>query len=146
MYKILGTTKYGIDKTRKLKSLILSGMTVLICLIAYLPKIIYRAFYRFHDITARCISIPKLVAFKSLLLWLAIILLYLLRFTIVLALTPIISAISLKSRNNIITALICLILFVLPIATYSATNIKILSDISLWNLLSGQILINKSYV
>lgn len=145
MYKILGTTKYGIDKTRKMKSLILSGMTALICLIAYVPEIIYIGrFYGFHDITARCISIPELAAFKSLPIWLSIILLYLLRFTVILAITPIISAVSLRSRNNIITALICLILFVLPIATYSATDIKILSDISLWDLLSGQILINKS--
>lgn len=147
MYKILSTTKYGVNKTIYIKSKIIVCITALLFVIAYLPELIYiQRFYGFTNLNAPLISIPALFGLGEMPIWNAIAFLYLLRFAIMLMLIPIISAVSLKSKNNIITAIIGIIIFVVPIFVYYTMNVKLLETHSLWNLLSGRVLISGSSV
>lgn len=145
MYKILCTTKYGICKTKQIKTMILICLTALIFAIAYLPELIYIGrFYGFDGLSSQLISIPELAYFGCMPIWFAVVLLYLLRFIVLLTLIPVLSAISLKSKSNIITALLCLILFVVPIGAFYIVNIEFFNNISLWSLLSGSILLRNT--
>lgn len=145
MYKILCTTKYGIRKTKQVKNIIMICLTALIFAIAYLPELIYIGrFYGFDGLSSQLISIPELAYFGCMPIWFAIVFLYLLRFIVLLTLIPVLSAISLKSKNNIITALLCLIVFVIPIGAFYIVKIEFFNNISLWNLLSGSILLRNT--
>lgn len=144
-YKILCTTKYGTDKTRKVKNRVLFLLSSIIFIVAYMPEIIYIGrFYGFPHLNAQLLSIPATSNIGILPIWLGVVLLYAIRFLIICLLISIISAISLKSKNNIITAILFCLIFVLPIAIYSFGKIEIMSYLSLWSLLSGNILVDGS--
>lgn len=145
-YKILCTTKYGTDKTRKVKNRVLFLLSSIIFIAAYMPEIIYIGrFYGFPHLNGQLVSIPELSNLGAIPIWLGIIFLYSIRFLVMILIIPIISAISLKGKNNIITAIIFFLIFVLPIAIYSFAGIEIMSYLSLWSLLSGNIFVNGSF-
>lgn len=145
MYKILTATKYGLKKTRDTKSIIAVCVTAVTVLISYLPEVIFISrFYGFAGAASQLLSIPSFTHFGSLPIWFDVALLYLSRFVIALMMVPIISAISLKTKNNITTALLSLILFAVPFGIYYAFDIMFFRSVSVWNLLSGDVLTGNS--
>lgn len=147
MYRIICAAKYGTDKTRKVKTGVTVGLSVLIFLIAYIPELIYIGrFYGFDGIVSKLINIPSLAYFSSLPIWFAVFVLYALRLVVFLMLIPIISAVSLKTKNNVTAAIISLLIFAVPIGIYYAFHIEFWSKFSLWDLFSGAVLINEGSV
>lgn len=147
MYRIICAAKYGTDKTRKVKTGMTVGLSVLIFLIAYIPELIYIGrFYGFDGLGSKLINIPSLAYLGSLPIWFAIFVLYALRFGVFLMLIPVISAISLKTKNNVATAIISLLIFAVPMGIYYAFHIDFWSNFSLWNLFSGAVLISGELV
>ena len=147
MYRIICAAKYGTDKTRKVKTGVTVGLSVLIFLIAYIPELIYIGrFYGFDGIGSKLINIPSLAYFSSLPIWFAVFVLYALRLVVFLMLIPIISAVSLKTKNNVTAAITSLLIFVVPIGIYYAFHIEFWSKFSLWDLFSGAVLINEGSV
>lgn len=146
-FRILCTTKYGIDKTRKVKTKVIVFLSIFIFLIAYIPEAIYIGrFYGFPNLIGQLLCIPELSNLGSLPIWFGIAILYVIRLLIVFLLIPIISAISLKSKNNIITAIIFSLIFVLPNVICAFFNVELMLYFSLWNLLSGSWLFNGSSI
>lgn len=144
-YKILCTTKYGTDKTRKIKTKVIVFLSIFVFIIAYIPEAIYIGrFYGFPNLSGQLLSIPQLSNLGILPIWFGIVILYVMRWLTVILLIPIISAISLRSKNNIITAMIFSLIFVLPIVIYAFFDVKLMLYFSLWNLLSGSCLLNNS--
>lgn len=147
MYRLICAAKYGTDKTRKAKIGMTVGLSVLIFLIAYIPELIYIGrFYGFDGIDSKLINIPALAYFGSLPIWFAVFVLYALRLGVFLMLISVISAISLKTKNNVATAITSLLIFAVPMGIYYAFHIDFWSNFSLWNLFSGAVLINEGSV
>lgn len=146
-FMIICTTKYGTDKTRKIKTKVMASISMFIFLIAYIPEAIYIGrYYGFSNLTRQLLCIPELSHLGSLPIWFGIAILYVMRLFTVLLLIPTISAISLKSKNNIITAIIFSLIFVLPNVIYAFFNVELMLYFSLWNLLSGSWLFNGSSI
>ena len=146
-FRILCTTKYGTNKTRKVKTKVSVLLSTFLFLIAYIPEVIYIGrFYGFPNLTGKLLCIPELSNLGSLPIWFGVAILYVLRLLMVFFLIPIISAISLKSKNNIITAIIFSLIFVLPNVIYAFFDVELMLYFSLWNLLSGAWLFNGSSV
>lgn len=142
MYRLICAAKYGTDKTRKVKTGVTVELSVLIFLIAYIPELIYIGrFYGFEGLGSKLINIPSLAYFGSLPIWFAVLVLYVLRLGVFLMLIPIISAFSLKTKNNVIAAIISLLVFAVPMGIYYGFQIEFWSKFSFWNLFSGAVLI-----
>lgn len=147
MYKVICATRYGMGRTRRAKASVSACAAALTFLLAYVPELIYIGrFYGFAGLDCALVSIPALSWLGGVPVWCGIGLLYLMRFAVTLLIVPIISAISLRSKNNIITAVICLLLFAVPIGIYQVTGIGFFADWSLWNLISGSVLSGASPV
>lgn len=142
MYRLICAAKYGTDKTRKVKTGVIVGLSVLIFLIAYIPELIYIGrFYGFDGIDSKLINIPSLAYFGSLPIWVAVFVLYALRLGVFLMLIPLISAFSLKTKNNVTAAIVSLLIFAVPMGIYYGFQIEFWSKFSFWNLFSGAVLI-----
>lgn len=142
MYKVICATWYGMDRTRRAKASAAIFAATPTFLLAYVPELIYIGrFYGFAGLDCALVSIPALSWLGGAPVWCGIGLLYLLRFAVMMLIIPIISAISLRSKNNIVTVVICLLLFAVPIGIYQVTGIEFFADWSLWNQLSGAVLI-----
>lgn len=142
MYRLICAAKYGTDKTRKVKTGVIVGLSVLIFLIAYIPELIYIGrFYGFEGFGSKLINIPSLAYFGSLPIWFAVLVLYALRLGVLFMLISLISAFSLKTKNNVIAAIISLLVFAVPMGIYYGFHIEFWSKFSLWNLFSGAVLI-----
>lgn len=111
-YKIIGTTKFGDKKLRRAKYSAMMCLSVLIFAVSYLPELIYIGkFYGFPALSAPIMSIPALKNFGAMPIWSFILIMYLLRFALSAALLPVISSISKRCKNNILTAFIFFALF-----------------------------------
>lgn len=144
MQRLLGSTAYGAEKTRREKEKVAFCLTVFIFLIASLPDVIYIArFYGFPNLCGGLVNIPALSHFGRLPIWLAVAGLYLFRLAAFLTLIPILSFLSLKSKNNIATALLGIALFAAPIGIVHIFREKLPVDLSLLPLFSGNILQGK---
>lgn len=142
MYRLICAAKYGTDKTRKVKTGVTVGLSVLIFFIAYIPELIYIGrFYGFEGFGSKLINIPSLAYFGSLPIWFAVLVLYALRLGVLFMLISLISAFSLKTKNNVIAAIISLLVFAVPMGIYYGFHIEFWSKFSLWNLFSGAVLI-----
>lgn len=140
MYKVLNGTAFGANKTRKTKLGISLVTSFIIFAVAYLPEIIYIGrFYGFPMLSSPIMNISALKLLGNTPVWCGILILYILRFAVIALLVPIISAVSLKTKNNVITAVIFSVIFVLPMLLY-ALGLEFVKNLSVWNLISGSVL------
>ncbi|MDR1409219.1 MAG: hypothetical protein LBJ12_02890 [Oscillospiraceae bacterium] len=118
MYKVLSASRKGRWNTIKTKLCIASVLTVVYCLVSYLPDL----FAVQHSYGLDCLglglrSMPALHCWGSLPIWVYIVLLLVIRIFICLCVMLMIAALSLRTKHNIFTALAYLtdILRTLPV-------------------------------
>jgi hypothetical protein len=142
MYKILNATTYGSKNTAKVKLLLSLGLTFIAFVMASLPEMIYIGrFFGFNGMSFSLASIAPTtvgvfpVFMQPMPIWGYIAFMLSMRFIVFVGTMFIISALSMKIKNNAYTAILAAGILLMPLYLY-LFGFELIIPISLLNLVN----------
>jgi hypothetical protein len=140
MYKVLNATAFGSMDTVLMKLLLSLGLTAIAFVAASLPELIYIGrFFSFNNATMPLASVSptEIGAMPSFMgalpIWFYIVFMLVARFAVYIGIMLIVSALSMKVRNNAYTAILAAGILLLPLFLY-LFGFELIVPISLLNL------------